>query len=358
MAATARPVARPRRRLVAVGAVLSATLLLTLDQMAAPRPVGPADRALGEGTGAASSQAASSAAPVAAARGASTSWARNVSGTVVQVTPTHYVTPIHPEVLTHPDADAMGEHLRSDAAPVAATQPLAAAPGGNGLAGQAVVGNPIRADNTITGPPGIDVSSHQGKIDWGSVAPHVGFVYAKATEGTYYQNPDFDNQYEGPYDHGVIRGAYHFAIPSNSSGTAQADYFIANGGGWSSDGLTLPGALDIEYNPYGAKCYGLTPAQMTAWISNFVTEYAAKEHAYPVIYSTTDWWKTCTGDTGSFSSLDPFWVANYSTAGPGALPTGWDYCTFWQSSDHGSLPGDQDVFNGGMGQLRTLAYNG
>jgi hypothetical protein len=98
--------------------------------------------------------------------------------------------------------------------------------------------------------PGIDVSSYQGDINWASVAPHIDFAYAKATEGTYYTNPDFTNQYEGPYDNGVIRGAYHFAIPPNASGQAQADYFISHGGGWSGDGMTLPGALDIEYNPY------------------------------------------------------------------------------------------------------------
>ena len=60
--------------------------------------------------------------------------------------------------------------------------------------------------------------------------------------------------------------------------------------------MTLPGALDIEYNPYGSECYGFTRSQMKAWIQDFVTEYAYKEHVYPVIYSTTDWWTTCTGN--------------------------------------------------------------
>lgn len=267
------------------------------------------------------------------------SWARTASGVIVEVVPTHFATPLHPEALTHPDADGMSGQ-------------------GAGLALAANVSpNPISPDSSIPRLPGIDVSSNQGAINWASVAPHVDFVYAKATEGTYYRNVDFANQYNGPYDHGVIRGAYHFAVPSNSSGTVQADYFVAHGGGWSADGRTLPGALDIEYNPYGATCYGLTTGQMVGWLKNFITEYAAREHVFPVIYSSTDWWRACTGNYGGFAKEDPFWVANYSTTG-GTLPAGWGFYTFWQYSDKGSQPGDQDVFNGAYSQLKILAVNG
>ncbi|GIM94689.1 hypothetical protein Ato02nite_064820 [Paractinoplanes toevensis] len=41
----------------------------------------------------------------------------------------------------------------------------------------------------------------------------------------------------------MIRGAHHFALPNRSSGSAQADFFVGRGGGWSADGRTLPGAL-------------------------------------------------------------------------------------------------------------------
>ncbi|MGH3403314.1 MAG: GH25 family lysozyme [Streptosporangiaceae bacterium] len=215
---------------------------------------------------------------------------------------------------------------------------------------------------TVPQLPGIDVSSYQGDVDWASVAPDIDFAYAKATEGTYYTNPDFTNQYEGPYDNGVIRGAYHFGIPPNSSGQAQADYFISHGGGWSGDSLTLPGALDIEYNPYpssyGNECYDFSQSQMVTWLSNFISEYAYREHVYPVIYSTTDWWSTCTGNHSGFASTDPLWIANYSASAGGTLPSGWGYYTFWQYADSGSQPGDQDVFNGAYSQLQTLAKKG
>jgi GH25 family lysozyme M1 (1,4-beta-N-acetylmuramidase) len=243
--------------------------------------------------------------------------------------PSASTTPVNPEQITHPQRDDMGVVTGAHAQ----VQARAA---------------------DVSGLPGIDVSSYQGDIDWASVAPSVDFVYAKATEGTYYTNPDFDNQYEGPYDYGVIRGAYHFGIPDNSSGAAQADYFADNGGGWSADGKTLPGALDIEYNPYGDECYDLTQSQMTSWIWDFVNEYAYDEHVYPVIYSTFDWWNTCTGNASGFEDYDPFWIACYCSAA-GTLPAGYGYYTFWQYADSGSLPGDQDVFNGAYSRLQALA---
>ena len=104
---------------------------------------------------------------------------------------------------------------------------------------------------------GIDVSSHQGNVDW-AAQWNAGkrFAYVKATEGNYYTNPYFAQQYNGSYNVGMIRGSYHFATPNDSSGANQANYFVDHGGGWSRDGKTLPGALDIEYNPYGDTCYG------------------------------------------------------------------------------------------------------
>ena len=258
-------------------------------------------------------------------------WAYDpVTGKTITVyKPGASTTPVNPEQITHPQQDNMGQ-----------------------ITGQNVATPEVAPQ--VSGLPGIDVSSYQGDINWASVAPSIDFVYAKATEGTYYTNPDFDNQYEGPYDQGLIRGAYHFGIPNNSSGATQADYFAHNGGGWSADGKTLPGALDIEYNPYGAECYGLTQSQMTSWIWNFVDEYAYDAHVYPVIYSTYDWWSTCTGNASGFQNYDPFWVACYC-ASAGTLPAGYSYYTFWQYADSGSLPGDQDVFNGSYSRLQALA---
>jgi GH25 family lysozyme M1 (1,4-beta-N-acetylmuramidase) len=202
---------------------------------------------------------------------------------------------------------------------------------------------------------GDDVSSYQGNVNWSQVATAGGqFAYVKATEGTYYTNPYFAQQYSGSRDAGLIRGAYAFAIPSYSSGSAQASYFAAHGGGWAADGHTLPGVLDMEYNPYGPECYGLSTSAMVSWIGDFVGSYHALTGRWPVIYTTADWWSACTGNYAGFAANDPLWIANYaSTAGP--LPAGWSSFTFWQYADAGTLPGDQDVFNGTRAGLVALA---
>jgi GH25 family lysozyme M1 (1,4-beta-N-acetylmuramidase) len=142
---------------------------------------------------------------------------------------------------------------------------------------------------------GLDVSAYQGDVDWTTVADDgAGFAYIKATEGTYYTNPYFAQQYVGAYDVGLVRGAYAFAIPNYSSGQAQADYLADNGGAWSADGQTLPGALDIEYDPYVStdgtnECYGLSQSAMQSWITDFLDEYHADTTRWPVIYSTYDY---------------------------------------------------------------------
>ena len=199
---------------------------------------------------------------------------------------------------------------------------------------------------------GIDVSSHQGNVDW-AAQWNAGrrFVWVKATESTNYTNPFFAQQYNGSYNQGFIRGAYHFATPNTSSGTAQADWFSNHGGGWSGDGRTLPGALDMEYNPYGSTCYGLSKASMTQWILDFSNRYKARWNKFPAIYTSTSWWSQCV--SGDFSSTNPLWVARYSSS-VGTLPCCWGFYTVWQFS---STPIDQNTFNGAYSQLQVFATN-
>jgi GH25 family lysozyme M1 (1,4-beta-N-acetylmuramidase) len=215
--------------------------------------------------------------------------------------------------------------------------------------------------HAATNPAGLDVSAGQGAVNWAGVKTAGGsFAYVKATEGAGYLNPDFAQQYNGSYGAGLIRGAYHFALPDRTDGATQADYFIANGGGWSADGRTLPGAIDIEYNPYKidptdprATCYDLSNAAMVSWLHAFLDRYKQRTGRDAVIYTTTDWWTTCTGNSPQFSA-NPLWLSHFASA-PGGLPASWSSYTIWQHADSGTLPGDQDVFNGTAAQLASFA---
>jgi GH25 family lysozyme M1 (1,4-beta-N-acetylmuramidase) len=204
-----------------------------------------------------------------------------------------------------------------------------------------------------TGILGLDVASYQRKLNWASWAKKgKDFAYIKATEGTSYRNPYWHSQYYGAGNAGLIRGSYHFARPAGASGKKQAAYFVIHGGGWKPDGTTLPGVLDIEYNPYGKTCYGLSKKKMVAWITDFTHEYKRRTTRDVVIYSTADWWTRCTGNTKKFTNTNPLWAARYGTKTVGKLPGSWRVATFWQYT---SRPLDQDRFSGSMARLRVLA---
>jgi GH25 family lysozyme M1 (1,4-beta-N-acetylmuramidase) len=211
-------------------------------------------------------------------------------------------------------------------------------------------------------PKGIDVASFQhpggAAIDWPQVAA-AGYSFAavKATEGDYYANPYYASDVSAAKAAGLYVTGYHFAIPNVSPGAAQADYAVSHGS-YTADGRTLPLELDVEYDPYVGidhtnECYGLTPAEMVSWIGAFDAEAERLTGQAPVIYTTADWWDTCTGNSAAFGS-DPLWVAAYADASP-PLPAGRDDWTFWQYASSGTVPGvatagDTDVsyFGGGL----------
>src|SRR5262249_25614134 len=140
------------------------------------------------------------------------------------------------------------------------------------------------------------------------------FAYMKATESTTYTDPQFATNYAGSANAGLKRGAYHFGLVDTSSGSDQAVYFLAHGGGWANDGKTLPPRLDIEYNPYSTSdwsgwCYNRTPAQVSLWISDFTTTIYNRTNRWPVIYTTSGWWNHCTGGNTSINANTPLWIA-------------------------------------------------
>ncbi len=210
---------------------------------------------------------------------------------------------------------------------------------------------------------GIDVNRWNNTVNWTSVhGAGVEFAYLKATEGTSTKDPNFNTYYPAAYYAGLVRGAYHIGLPNLSSGTVQADYFASNGGAWSADNQTLPGALDLEPNPYsGGYCYGLSQSSMVSWISAFANEYHARTGRWAVIGTTLSWWKLCTGNYSGFATRHPLWIVRWSTSA-GTLPAGWSFFTFWQDTNCRKVSGisgcaDGDYFNGDRTRLVALADN-
>lgn len=207
---------------------------------------------------------------------------------------------------------------------------------------------------------GLDLSNYTQGERWDTWKKNgVRFVYIKASEGTYGGNKSFNRQYAGATNANVIRGGYHFANPNSSDGATQADFFINHGGGWSPDGKTLPGALDMEWNPYaGNMCYDKTPAQLQQFVADFVGRYKARTGTRPIIYTASIWWNKCMGSSPKWVST-PLWIADYHSK-VGALPDAWSGVshTMWQNAAYSSVGYDTDLFNGSETQLRRYALTG
>ncbi|MEV0458504.1 GH25 family lysozyme [Catellatospora methionotrophica] len=236
-----------------------------------------------------------------------------------------------------------GAGTPADLAPPAAARALAGAPGGYPVTG-------------------IDVSHHQGDIDWDKVADRgAKFVYAKATEGVHYVDASFKDNYSGARGNGILFGAYHFARPDKTNGRTQADYFLDRAQ-YRNDGRSLPPMLDIEW-PYklGGKlvapgpCWGKSKNELVRFIRDFTERVRERTGSATMIYTNPNWWNPCTGRNADFGDHYLF-VSSYTDKVRG-LPAGWDRWTLWQYANHGKLPGDQNVFNGNLADLAALAAN-
>ena len=91
---------------------------------------------------------------------------------------------------------------------------------------------------------GIDVSHHQGEIDWPSIPKErISFAYIKATEGGDWKDKNFLSNWNGAKQAGLKVGAYHFFTLCRN-GKTQARNFIDYVPNESS---MLAPVIDLEY---------------------------------------------------------------------------------------------------------------
>lgn len=204
----------------------------------------------------------------------------------------------------------------------------------------------------------IDVSHHNGSIDWGRVARGgITGAIIKATQGTGYVDPRYTANATGARKAGLVTGAYHFL--THGSATAQCDHFLGNVG--DPDGLLI--ALDVEQN-------GVTASDVTDWC----TRWRELHPTHPLlIYCAHASWHQLTGDL-SGARYGHLWAARYPYAGTGTasalwkrasqkspgLPWGgWTSWILWQYSDRADVPGvsghcDVSVYAGTTSELAEL----
>ena len=179
---------------------------------------------------------------------------------------------------------------------------------------------------------GIDVSRHQGVIDWPAVARSgVSFAWIKATEGGDYLDPAFRRNWALADASGVRRGAYHFVYWCRPAAD-QARWFAAN---VPDDPDALPPVLDVEWTPDSRSCPGTVPREPA--LAAMRTILAGMERATgrkPIIYAPRDFFTQVMA--GALAEY-PLWVRGLGRA----VPADYDGRPWqvWQHSETGTVPG-------------------
>ena len=193
---------------------------------------------------------------------------------------------------------------------------------------------------------GIDVSHYQEEIDWTTVATQdVRFVFVKASEGETMKDHFFSTNWTAIKDAGLLRGAYHFFIPSLSAET-QAENFI---GSVTLEDGDLPPVLDLEVTTEQSTSDILAGAR--TWMEKIEAHYGVR----PILYTGLKFYQQHL--EGEFEDY-PIWIARYSRNTPN-LDKDW---SFWQYSNRGGIEGidgyvDLNVFQGPIESLQDLCLS-
>lgn len=206
---------------------------------------------------------------------------------------------------------------------------------------------------------GIDISVHQGWVNWDAIQRDVNFVVVRAGYGGGGRDGQFARNWAEARSRGIPRMTYFFAYPGRSSGRAQAEEFF------HIVGKLQPGesiALDMEDEPvYGR---GLINTDV-AWAKEFLDRCKELFGVKGLIYMNSnvldrfDWTPIVQGDHG-------LWIANYgpNNGKPNTRPGSgeWPFWAMWQYTSHGNLGGispvDINIFSGDVNQFLKYGLSG
>lgn len=186
---------------------------------------------------------------------------------------------------------------------------------------------------------GIDISAHNGPVDFDSVAAAgIDFVYIKASEGRFFRDRAFMDNYLAARRAGLAVGAYHF-FRFDCDAREQAENFL---GAIVGCDLRLPPAIDIEAwgNPDGFADDSISRrlrhmASLVADRRGRCMVYTNKQGSARFLSAFAD---------APADSID-YWICSFSQQPPAG---DWH---LWQHSHMGSVPGirgkvDLNTFRG------------
>jgi lysozyme len=131
---------------------------------------------------------------------------------------------------------------------------------------------------------GIDVSHHQGAIDWRRVArDRIAFAYVKATEGGTFTDPRFAANVAGARAAGLRVGAYHFFTACGPRADVQAANFLS---AMPVLDDRLPPAVDLELS--GSCGAAASPRGVQRTLTSFLERVEAITGVPTVVYESDE----------------------------------------------------------------------
>lgn len=212
---------------------------------------------------------------------------------------------------------------------------------------------------------GVDVSKWQETIDWNKVKADpnydIQFAIARVSDGLKYPDSQFDNNWQGIKDAGLVRGVYQFFRPSQDA-VKQADYLL-NKIGSKLEPNDLPPIIDVEEDE------DLDAATVADGVRKWINRVESVLGVKPIIYTGGYFWDSHV-KINDFADY-PLWHAAYpntfnqSTSCP-SISDKWTKWTMWQYSSTAHIQGirkgtgdvDISVINGGLDELLALTYGG
>lgn len=216
------------------------------------------------------------------------------------------------------------------------------------------VANHIRAvanqtPTQVKSSVGIDVSHHQGVIDWEQVKNSgVEFAFIRTHFGATTPDAQFTRNWAEAKKHGIIRGAYQYFRPTQDA-VRQAEVFLVR---YKPESGDLPPALDVEVED------GVPVSGIVAGIKNWLEVVQRVTKVRPLIYTSDGFWDKL----GNPQVEADLWVASWTDRSTPSLPNNWKTYKFWQYKvgAAGEVPGittriDRNRFNGTLEQLKAYA---
>ena len=158
---------------------------------------------------------------------------------------------------------------------------------------------------------GIDISHHQGEIDWCSLDSSLDFIICKATEGETFIDSKFERNWDSI---DCIKGCYHFFRPQYSG---------------------IKPIVDVEYTKYwNNKKY------IKKYIGNlisFINTIKEKTGQDPIIYTNPCFWETYIQK--HYHSDHLLWIADYRKRDTPQVPSKFQDWYIWQYTDKGIVDG-------------------